>query len=259
MGSRSQQGFVRSSVMDVAFLFLLILLAWGIWAGISNLISGEFALTLFIGWLIAIAAAGWSSREQLLVLRTPAGLLVFLSVAFILAPLSWWSASKLAVGAEAAVAAVGAWYIGERWSRRLAPRVAAGAPWYLDQSINLVEDTFRWIGACVVAWFAVGVLPLLFVFVMPPQWVPWLAMAWAFALLAWYLYNVRKSRVRFLKIPLGLWVFAVAAIVLQVFQKQIMGPMEEGSIGQIAYAAYAPAACALLAEIIVIGTRKDRS
>jgi hypothetical protein len=255
MGSKTQLGFVHSRVMDLAFLLLIILLGLGVWTGISNLISGDFTLTFFIGWLIAIAGAGWFSRDQLRVLRIPAGLLVFLGLATALLPLSLWSGSKLAVGAEAAVAAVGAWYVGERWSRRLEPQVSSGAPWYLDQSINGLEDLFRWIGACVVAWFAVGVLPLLSVFVMPPQWVPWAAMAWAFALLVWYLYKLRGNRVRILKVPLGLWVFVAAALVLQVFQKQVVGPMEEGSIGQIAYAAYAPAACALFVEVIIIGTR----
>jgi hypothetical protein len=242
--------------MDLAFLFLMILLAWGVWTGLSTLISGDFALTLFMGWLIALAGAGWFSRDQVLVLRTPVGLLVFLGLALLLAPLSAWSGSKLAVGAEAAVAAVGAWYAGERGSRRLAPLVSAGASWYLDQSINGVEDLFRWLGACVVAWFAVGVLPLLLVFIMPLQWVPWVAMVWAFALLTWYLYKVRPSRVRILKIPLGLWVFVVAALVLQMFQKQIAGPMEEGSIGAIAYAAYAPVAGALFAEVVASGTKR---
>jgi hypothetical protein len=245
--------------MDLAFLFLMILLAWAVWAGISNLISGDFALTLFMGWFIALASAGWLSRDQLRVLRIPAGLLVFLSMAAVLLPLSLWSGSKLAVGAEAAVAAVSAWYLGERWSKALAPRVAAGVSWYLDQSINLIEDLFRWIGACVVAWVLVGLLPLLFVLVMPLQWVPWIAMTWAFALLAWYLYKVRRSRVRIFMVPLGLWIFVATALVLQVFQKQIMGPMEEGSIGLIAYAAYALGACALFVEIIVIGTRKPAS
>ncbi|HEX4299270.1 MAG TPA: hypothetical protein VH327_00210 [Gammaproteobacteria bacterium] len=245
--------------MDLAFLFLMILLAWAVWAGISNLISGDFALTLFMAWLIALASAGWLSRDQLRVLRIPAGLLVFLIMAAVLLPLSLWSSSKLAVGAEAAVAAVSAWYLGERWSKALAPRVAAGVPWYLDQSINLVEDLFRWIGACVVAWVLVGLLPLLFVLVMPLQWVPWVAMGWGLGLLVWYCYKFRPSRVRFLKIPLGLWVFAVAALVLQLFEKQIMGSMEEGSIGLIAYAAYAPGACALFVEIIVRGTRKAAS
>lgn len=255
MGTIYQQGFVHSRITDLAFLFLMIVLALGIWTGISNLISGDFALTFFIGWLIAAAGAGWLSRHQVRVLRIPAGLLVFLGLAALLLPLSLWSASKLAVGAEAAVAVVGAWYVGERGSRQLAPRVSSGVPWYLNQSINGLEDLFRWIGACVVAWFAVGVLPLLFVFVMLLPWVPWAAMAWAFVLLAWYLYKMRGSRLRILKVPLGLWVFAAVAVVLQLFQKEIMGPMEQGSIGLIAYAAYAPVAGALFVEIVLIGTR----
>jgi hypothetical protein len=46
----------------------------------------------------------------------------------------------------------------------------------------------------------------------------------------------------------------VVAVVLQLFEKQIAGPMEPGSIGVIAYAAYAPVVAGLFVEIAVLGT-----
>ncbi len=252
----AQRGFVHSRVMDLVFLFVLILLGIGAWQWLSTIVSGDFMLAWFMVWLMATAAAWWWTREQPLVLRIPAGFLSFLVLAVLFAPLSWWSGSKIAVAAEAVVLAVGAKYLGRLWSARLEARIEAGAPWYLDQSANIVNDLFLWAGVSIVAWFAVGVLPLLLVFVFPVEWIPWGAMVWGFAATAWYLFKFRKSRVRLLKLPIGLWVFAVTALVLKLFQQQIAGPMEAGSIELIAYAAYWPVVCALFVEIAQIGTRK---
>ena len=172
-----------------------------------------------------------------------------------LAPLSWWSQAKIAVAAEAAVLAVGAKYLGRLWSARLKARIAAGAPWYLDQSINIVNDLFLWPAVSIVAWFLVGVLPLMLVFVLPAEWIPWAAMVWGFAATAWYLFKFRKSRLRFLKMPIGLWVFVVTAVVLKLFQQQIVGRLEAGSIGLIAYLAYWPVVAGLFTETVIVGTR----
>jgi hypothetical protein len=259
MGSagKLQRGFVRSSVLDLAFLLMLLLLGIGLWQWLSTIVSGDYALSWFMVWLMAAGTAWWWTRSQTLVLRIPAGFLLFLAAGFVLGPLSWWSGSKLVVAAEAAVLAVGAKYLGVPWSGRLQQRLAAGpAPWYLDQSINLIEDLFRWLGICIVTWFAVGVLPLVFVLFLPLAWIPWAALLFGFALTAWYLYKFRKSRVRFLKVPLGLWVFVLTVVVLKLSQKQLMGPMEEGSIELIAYTACWPVVVAGFVEIVVLGTKQ---
>ena len=256
MGYRQQRGFVRSSILDLVFLFVVILLGIGVWQWLSTLISGDFMLAWFMLWLMAAAAAWWWTREQPLVLRIPAGFLLFLGSGLVLGALSWWSGSKLAVAAEAAVSALGARYLGALWAARLKPRIEAGAPWYLDQSVNLIEDLFRWIGVCAVTWFAVGVLPLMLVFVLPVEWVPWGALLWAFAATAFYLFKYRQSRMQFLKAPLGLWVFVLTAVILRLFQQQFVGPMEAGSIELIAYTACWPVVIAMFVEFVVIGTRK---
>ena len=256
MTRTAQRGFVHSRVLDLVFLFVVILLGIGLWQWLSTIVSGDFMLAWFMVWLMATAAAWWWCREQTLVLRVPAGFLAFIGLELVMLPLSWWSGSKLAAAAEAVVLAVGVKYLGALWAARLKPRIEAGAPWYLDQSINLRDDLFRWLGVCIVAWFAVGVLPLMLVFVLPVEWVPWGALAWAFAATAFYLFKYRRSRVRLLKVPLGLWVFVVTAVVLKLFQQQLAGPMEAGSFEQIAYVAYWPAVAAMLVEFVVIGTPK---
>lgn len=256
MHQRTQRGFVGAGVMDLAFLFILVLIGIGVWQWLSTLVSGDFMLAWFMVWLMATAAAWWWTREQPLVLRIPAGFLLFFGLGAVLAPLSWWSGSKIAVAAEAAVLAVGAKYLGRLWFARLKQKIETGAPWYLDQSINLINDLALWAGVSIVAWFAVGVLPLLLVLFVPVEWIPWWAVVWAFAATAWYLIKFRKSRVRFLKIPLGLWVFVVTAVVLKLFQQQIAGPLEAGSIELIAYAAYWPVVVALFVEIVITGTRR---
>ena len=254
-----QQGFVHSRVMDLVFLFVLILIGIGVWNWLSTIVSGDFTLAFFMVWLMASAVGWWWTREQPLVLRIPAGTLLFLLGALVLAPLSWWSADKIVLTAEAAVLAVGARYFGTLWSQRIAVRLKAGVPWYLDQSINLINDLARWVATSALAWFVVGVVPLLFVLVLPVEWIAWAALVWSFACMNWYCYKFRPSRVRVLKVPLGLWAFVFAAVVLQVFQKQILGPMEAGSIGQIAYAVYAPLGCALFFEMVVLGTPSKQS
>jgi hypothetical protein len=252
---RPQRGFVGAGLMDLAFLFILILVGIGVWQWLSTIVSGEFALAWFMVWLMATAAAWWWTREQPLMLRTPAGFLLFLCIGLVLAPLSWWSQAKIAVAAEAAVLAVGAKYLGRLWSARLQARITVGATWYVDQSINLINDLAFWAAVSIAAWFLVGVPSLLLVFVLPVDWIPWVAMVWGFAATAWYLFKYRKSRLRFLKLPIGLWVFVVTAVVLKLFQQQIVGPLEAGSIGLIAYAAYWPVVCAGFVEIVAIGTR----
>ena len=258
MGSvrENQRGFVHSRLMDLIFLFVLILLGIGAWNLLATLVTADFALAFFLTWLMAAATAWWWTHEQALVLRIPAGFLLFLCAGSVLFPLSWWSVSKLAVVAEAAVLAVGARYLGALWSERLAVRIKQTPSWYLDQSINLIDDLARWVGISAVAWFVVGVLPLLLVVMLPLDWVPWGALVWAFACMAWYVFKFRPSRVRMLKIPLGLWVLVAAAVVLRVFQQQIVGPMEAGSIGLIAYVAYQPVVIALFVEILAVGTKK---
>lgn len=259
MPQTAQRGFVHSRVLDPVFLLVLILIGLGLWQWLSTIVSGDFMLAWFMVWLMATAAAWWWTRGQPLVLRIPAGFLAFIGLSAVLLPLSWWSGSKLAAAAEAVVLAVGAKYLGVLWAARLKPRLAAGVPWYLDQSIDLIDDLFRWLGACIVAWFAVGVLPLMLVFVLPVEWVPWGALAWAFAATAFYLFKYRRSRVRFLKVPLGLWVFVLAAVILRLFQQQLVGPMEAGSIELIAYTACWPVVMAMFVEFVVVGTQKHTS
>lgn len=256
MGGSAQRGFVHSRVLDLVFLFVLILLGIGASQWLSTLVSGDFMLAWFMVWLMATAAAWWWTREQPLVLRIPAGFLLFLGLGLVFAPLSWWSGSKIAVAAEAPVLAVGVKYLGRRWSARLEARIEAGPPWYLDQSANIVNDLFLWVGVCIAAWFAVGVLPLLLVLFVPVEWIPWGAMAWGFVATAWYLFKFRKSRLRFLKLPIGLWAFVVTAVVLKLFRQQIAGAMEAGSIELIAYTAYWPVVVGLFIELMVIGTQK---
>lgn len=255
-GHQPQRGFVHSRVLDLVFLFVLILVGIGVWQWLSTLVSGDFMLAWFMVWLMATAAAWWWTREQPLVLRIPAGFLLFLVLGLMLAPLSWWSGSKIAVAAEAAVLAVGVKYLGALWSARLNSRIAVGMLWYLDQSINLIEDLFRWCGYSILAWFVAGVLPLMLVFVLSVEWMPWGALVWAFGATTWFLIGMRKSRVRFLKIPLGLWVQAATTVVLVLFQKQIAGPLEPGSIELIGYIAYWPVVAGLFVETVVVGTRK---
>lgn len=258
MGSvgRRQRGFVRSGLLDLAFLLVLLLLGIGLWQWLSTIVAGDYALAWFMVWLMAAGAAGWWTRAEPLVLRIPAGILIFIAAWLLLGPLSWWAANKWVLAAEAAVSAVGAIYLGRLCSARIQQRLAAATPWYLDQSINLIEDLFRWGSVCIIAWFAVGVLPLMFIFFLPFAFIPWVALLWSFALTAWYLYKFRKSRLRFLKIPLGLWVFVLAAAVLKLFQKQLVGEMEAGSIELIAYTAYWPVVAASFAEIIMLGTKR---
>ena len=251
-----QSGFVHSRLLDLAFLFVLILIGLGVWQWLSTLVSGDFMLAWFMVWLMATAAAWWWTREQLKVLRLPAGFLVYLALGLVLLPLSWWSGSKLGTAAEAAVLAVGARYLGLRWAAHLRPRLEPAPPWYLDQSIDLIADLGRWLLASVATWFAVGVVPLVLAFVLPLDSVPWGALAWAFGATAWYLYDFRKARVRLLKLPLGLWVFIAAAVILQLFQQQLMGPMEPGSIGLVAYTACWPVVAAVFVEVVVLGTKK---
>lgn len=258
-GKRAQAGFVHSRVMDLVFLFVLILFAIGLVKVFETLISGEYAVAFFVIWLLAAAAAWWWSREQRLFLRVPAGVLVFIVLAVALIPLSWWTQSRLSTGAEAVVAAVLARYLGTRGSRLIEARTAAAAPWYLDQCIDLIADLGRWVFACIIAWFVVGVLPLLLVAIMSPDKVPWAALAWSFAATVWFCLKQRPSRVRFQKIPLGLYAFVAAVLVLKYFQQHVAGPMEGGSFEEIVYVAYWPVVAALFVEIVLVGTRKTVS
>lgn len=243
--------------MDLVFLFVLILMGMGAFWWLSNIFGGDFPLAFFMIWLMAAAAGWWFSHEQRLVLRVPVGFIVFLGIGAVLAPLSEWSGSKIAVAVAAGLAAFPAKFIGNWWSQRIEPRVMPGipVPWYLDQSINLMDDLFRWTGLSILAWFLAVVPPMLLIMFMPVEWVPWGALVWSFAATAFYLYKYRKSRVRFLKVPLGLYAFVIAALVLLIFQKQIAGTLEVGSFEQIAYIAYWPVVMALLVEIVLVGTR----
>ncbi len=254
MQKRLQRGFVHSRVMDLVFLFVLILAGLVLVKVFETLISGDYTVAFFVIWLLASAAAWWWCHEQRLLLRVPTGLWIFFVAGSVFIPLSWWTQSRLVAGVEAAVAVTLARYLGWRCSRLIAAKMAEGTPWYLDQGIDLIADLGRWVFACIIAWFAVGVLPLLLVVILPVEWIPWGAMAWGFAATAWYLFKFRTSRLRLLKLPIGLWVFAVTAVVLKLFQQQIAGPMEAGSIELIAYSAYWPVVSALFIEITIIGT-----
>jgi len=241
--------------MDLAFLFLLILAGLFAWQALDTFFSGDFVLAAFMSWLMASGLAWWWTREEPLLLRVPVGFLSYLGLAAFLMPLSWWSGSKPAVVTEAVVAAVLSRYVGAWLSRLLQPKLIS-EHWYLDQRINLVDDLFRWAFVSGIAWFVAGLLPLLLVFLLPLEWISEVALIWAFAVLVWYLHKQRPSRARFAKVPLGIWVFIASETVLRVFQAQLIGPLEAGSIGEIAYVAYAPVVAALFAEIVVLGTLK---
>jgi len=243
--------------MDLVFLFALILLGIGLWNWLSTIVSGDFALAFFMVWLMATGTGWWWTREQPLVLRIPAGSLLFLLGALVLVPLSWWSTSKIVLTVEAAVLAVGARYWGALWSQRIAARLGVSTPGYLDQSINLINDLARWVGLSILAWFLAVVPPMLLVFFIPVEWVPWGALVWSFAATAFYFYRFRKGSLRFLKVPLGLYAFVVTEVLLLTFERQLVGPMEAGSFQQIGYLAYWPAVAALFVEIIMIGTNKQ--
>lgn len=255
-----QSGFVHSRVLDLVFLFVLILLGLGAFWWLSNIFSGDFPLAFFMIWLMAAAAGWWFSHEQRLVLRVPVGFLVFLGLGLVLAPLSAWSGSKIAVAVAAGLTAFPAKFIGAWWSQRLEPKVMPGVPtpWYLDQSISLFDDLFRWIGLCILAWFLAVVPPMLLIMFIPVEWVPWGALVWSFAATAFYLYKYRMSRLRFLKVPLGLYIFVITAVLLLVFEKRLAGTLEAGSFEQIAYVAYWPAVAMLFVELVLVGTRKPR-
>jgi len=254
-----QRGFVHSRVMDLVFLFVLILLGIGVWDWLSAIVSGDFGLAFFLVWLMAAALGWWWTHEQALVLRIPAGTLVFLGGALLLAPLSWWSGSKLVVATAAAVLAFSARYFGALWSARIARTLETGKPWYLDQSIDLTGDLARWVGFSVLAWFLAVVPPMLLVVFIPVEWVPWGALAWSFAATAFYLYKYRTGSPRLLKLPLGLYGFVAAVVLLRIFQRQIVGPLEAGSFQEIGYMAYWPAVSALFIEFVLVGTRKATS
>jgi hypothetical protein len=257
MDKTRQAGFVHSRVMDLAFLLAIIVGCLVLWSTFrTTVIEGDFTLAFFMLWLVATAIAGWRTRDQTLLLRVPAGSLAFLGLALVLMSLSWWSGSKLVSVAEAAVAAVAAVVLGEAWSKRLALRLQVLPAWYLDQSINLVNDLLRWTFACIVAWFVVGLLPLLLVAVLPLEDVVWGALTWASLVLTWYLTRHAHNHLRLLKLPLGLWAMAVAALLLRLCQQRIMGPMEAGSVEQIAYGVYQPVVAGLFMEIVVIGCRR---
>ena len=257
---RSQRGFVHSRVMDLVFLLVLILMAWGLWQWLSTIMQGEFALAVALTWLMAFAAAGWWSSEQRLVLRVPVGFLLFFGLSAVLGPLGWWSGSKLVVAASAIVAAFTSKYLGGVCSAKLEPKVMPGipSPWWLDQSINLLHDVGRWVGASILVWFLVIVPPMLLVFVVPPECVPWAALVWAFVATAFYIYKYRPVRWRISKLPVAFYGFVITSVVLLIFQKQIAGPMEAGSFEQIAYVAFWPVIAALFLEFILVGTKRDK-
>src|SRR5262249_36235939 len=144
-----QKGFVGAGLMDLAFLFVCILIAIGLWYVLSTLVNGDYAVAVFLLWLLSAAEAWWFSKDHRLVLRLPTGVLCFLAVAVPLAPLATWSGSRIASVVVAIVAVSVAKYLGAWWSGRVDPKVMPGitVPWYLDQSINLVHDLVRWIGA----------------------------------------------------------------------------------------------------------------
>ena len=254
-----QRGFVGAGLMDLAFLFVLILIGIGLWYWLSSIVTGDYTLAVTLIWLMAAGATWWFARDHRLFLRLPVGVWVFLLSGAVLAPLSAWSGSKLAVTVAALVSVLGTKYLGAWWSARIEPKVMPGIPmpWYLDQSIDLIADLLRWLLACAVAWFLVGITPLLLVFVLPPVAVPWAALVWGFAATVWYVFIYRKSRKKFLQLPLGLYAFAVTAVLLQVFQKGLVGVLEPGSFEQIAYVAYWPVVAAAFVEIVVVGTRND--
>lgn len=255
-GMGRQRGFVHSSIMDLAFLLVMILVAIGVGWWLTTLFGGDFALGFFMIWIVAVAGAGWWAHGQKLVLRVPAGIWVLLGLSAVLLPLSWWSGSKLITAAEAGVAAFAAVYLGGLWSKRVEERLKAGTAWYLDQRINLINDLFRWLFACIVAWFVVGVLPLALIFVMPPEYIVWGALAWAFACIAWYSCKFQPSRVRLLRIPADLWMLAAAAAMVRLLQRWTIGPLETGSIAQIGYLVCLPVVIAIFVKIVMLSDSK---
>lgn len=254
-----QRGFVGSGLMDLAFLLVLVLIGWGLWAWLSTIVQGDFATAVaFIG-LMATGTAWWWTKDQCLVLRVPVGFILYLVLVAVLGALTVWSSSKIAVAAAAGVAALAARYLGAAISgplqRKIQHSSAEGQapPWWLDQSINLIDDLARWVGASVVAWFLIVVPPMLLVFVMPPAAIPWVALVWAFAAMAFY---TGRRPVRGLVSGYRAWVFVfvITAVLLKVFQKQIAGPLEPGSFEQISYMAYWPVVVALFVEFVALGT-----
>jgi hypothetical protein len=249
--------------MDAVFLVVLILIGILLVNWFLTITSGVSALEGFVLWLLALGTAYWLTREQALVLRLPTGLLLFVVTSAGAAPISWWSGSKIVVGTVAALCVVVCGYLGDRWSRSLQQRVlprhaTTAVPFYLDQSINLVDDLARWLVAAMFAAFVVIVVPLVFMLALPPETARWVGIAWGFGATAFYLFKFRNPRVRILKLPLGLWVFAAAAVLLQVFRAELAGPIAdegEGSVWVIAYSAYWPVCAATFVEIVLLGTR----
>lgn len=256
-----QRGFVSSSVMDLVFLLVLILIGWGLWAWLSTIVQGDFATAVALIGLMATGTAWWWTKDQRLVLRVPVGFLLYFVLAGVLGALTVWSGSKIAVAMAGCIAALAARYVGGAISgplqRKILHGIASGMapPWWLDQSINVIDDLARWVGASVVAWFLIVVPPMLLVFVVPPAVIPWVALLWAFVAMAFY---SGKRPVRGLVFGYRAWVFVfvITAVLLKVFQQKILGPVEAGSFEEIAYVAYWPTVCAVFIEFVVIGTRK---
>ncbi|MGE5624411.1 MAG: hypothetical protein ACM3ZT_02565 [Bacillota bacterium] len=244
--------------MDLAFLLVIILIAWGIGELISTIAHGDFATAVALIGLMTLGAAWWWTKDQRLVLRVPLGFWCYLAAAAVLGSFTVWTGSKIAVALAAGYAPLAAKYPGGYWSAKFEARTQPGlpTPWWLDQSVNLLEDLFRWVAGSLLAWFLTVVPPMLLVFVVPLEWVPWAALIWAFAATVFYIYKYRAARWRLFKLPLALYAFAITSGVLLIFQKQIAGPLEAGSFEQIAYVAFWPAVSALFTEFVVVGTRK---
>ncbi|HEV2213216.1 MAG TPA: hypothetical protein VGS99_07695, partial [Gammaproteobacteria bacterium] len=204
--------------------------------------------------LPTVAVVYWQTREQILILRTPAGFLLATLQALVLVPLSWWFSSRWLMAGSAVAMILVARYAGAAWSRRLAAREPK--PRYLEQSINLVEDLGRWIGVSMLAWFVAGVAPLVATALVPDYAAPWAAVIWGLAVTAVYLLSVRKSRARLLRLPLALWVQIPVALLLYYFRRTFLGAAAPDSFEAVAYYGYWPVVAAGFVEYVVLGTLK---
>jgi hypothetical protein len=256
--SSRQGGFVGAGVMDLVFLLFLIAIGAGLWQWFSAILTGDLATAVFLLWLMAAAGAYWYTREQMRVLRLPTGAFLFVALCAALFPLSVWSGNKIVAACAAGAAVVVAKYAGAWWSRRLRARHAeqSGSPWYLDQSINLFDDLFRWLGLSAVAGLLTGVVAPLAGLMFSVDAGPWAAMVIGFGMTGFFLLSVRKSRLRFLGLTPGVWSLPVAVVVLMLLQKQLVGPLEPGSMELAYYVAFAPVVIALFIDVVAIGTPK---
>lgn len=256
--SRRQRGFVGAGIMDLAFLLFLIAIGAGLWQWFSAILTGDLATAVGLLWLMASGGAYWLTREQLRMLRMPTGALLFVVLGIGLLPLSVWSGNKIFAAGAAGLAVVAAKYAGGWWSRRLNARhdPQSRLPWYLDQSINLFDDLFRWLGMSAIAGLLTGVAAPMAGIIIGPDAAPWGAMVVGFGMTAYYLLYIRKTRLRLLGLTPGLWSLPLVVVGLMLLEKRLVGPLETGSIELAYYVAFTPVVAALFIDVVMLGTPK---